>query len=143
MVALSESKHIMLVTQLDLPCLRNVVRLMMSFDEYEGMKDKVKVVVNRTGLANEHIGLKKAQETISSEIFAKIPNDYRSMAEARNNGVPLAVQAPKAAITQAVLDLAIALDRAGTDAADDTSLSIGKSNENVGAKKGWIPFLGK
>lgn len=142
MVALRESKHIMLVTQLDLPCLRNVVRLMMSFDQYDGMKDKVKVVVNRTGLVNEHIGLKKAQETISSEIFAKVPNDYRSMAEARNNGVPLSVQAPKAAITQSVLELAKSLDRAGTQAADGSG-SVNSTAEVATGKKGWIPFLGK
>ena len=46
------AKHILLVTQLDLPCLRNVVRLMMSFNEIDGLKDKVKIVVNRVGLDN-------------------------------------------------------------------------------------------
>ena len=46
------ANHILLVTQLDLPCLRNVVRLMMSFGEMEALKDKVKIVVNRVGLDN-------------------------------------------------------------------------------------------
>ena len=110
---------------------------MMSFDEFDGMKDKVKVVVNRIGLDNDHIGIKKAQETISSEIFAKIPNDYRSMAEARNNGVPLTVQAPKAMITQSVLELARSLDGTG----EDEPVGEGGQNEASG-KKGWIPFLG-
>ena len=50
MVALEMANHILLVTQLDLPCLRNVVRLMMSFDEMDGLADKVKIVVNRVGL---------------------------------------------------------------------------------------------
>ena len=36
LVALEMANHILLVTQLDLPCLRNVVRLMMSFGEMEG-----------------------------------------------------------------------------------------------------------
>ena len=31
----------MLVTQLDLPCLRNVVRLMMSFNEINGLKERL------------------------------------------------------------------------------------------------------
>ena len=35
MVALEMADHVLLVTQLDLPCLRNVVRLMMSFGEIE------------------------------------------------------------------------------------------------------------
>jgi len=138
MVAMRESKHVMLVTQLDLPCLRNVVRLMMSFDEIEGMKDKVKVVINRLGLDSEHIGLKKAQETINSEIFAKIPNDYRSMAEARNNGVPLIVQAPKAPITQSVVNLASALDGGEIVPAVDGEEQPAETEKK---KSKWIPFL--
>src|SRR5262245_15210815 len=50
MVALKSAKDILLVTQLDLPCLRNVVRLMLSLGEVEGLKEKVKIVVNRVGL---------------------------------------------------------------------------------------------
>ena len=50
MVALEMASQILLVTQLDLPCLRNVVRLMMSFGHMENMAEKVKIVVNRTGL---------------------------------------------------------------------------------------------
>ena len=50
MVALETATQVLLVTQLDLPCLRNVVRLMMSFGEINGLKDKVKIVVNRVGL---------------------------------------------------------------------------------------------
>lgn len=142
MVAMRESKHVMLVTQLDLPCLRNVVRLLMSFDQdqSEGMSEKVRVVVNRMGLDNEHIGLKKAQETINTEIFGKIPNDYRSMAEARNNGVPLTVQAPKAAITKAVINLAESLDGdvIESDGEDESGTAEVASQKKT---KGWIPFL--
>ena len=108
MVALEMANHILLVTQLDLPCLRNVVRLMMSFGQMDAIKDKVKIVVNRVGLDNQ-IGLKKAQETIGREIFWQLPNDYRVMVEVRNNGVPLIEQAPKAAITQSIIALADAL----------------------------------
>lgn len=109
MVALEMAHHILLVTQLDLPCLRNVVRLMMSFQQMEGLADKVKIVVNRVGLDNGQITLKKAQETIGREIFWQLPNDYRTMIEVRNNGVPLIEQAPKAAITQAIVGMAEAL----------------------------------
>ena len=94
MVALEMATHVLLVTQLDLPCLRNVVRLMMSFDDMDGLADKVKIVVNRVGLDNGQITLKKAQETIGREIFWQLPNDYRTMIEVRNNGVPLIEQAP-------------------------------------------------
>ena len=42
-MALEMANTIILVTQLDLPCLRNVVRLMMSFSEMNGLADKVKI----------------------------------------------------------------------------------------------------
>jgi len=109
LVALEMASHILLVTQLDLPCLRNVVRLMMSFSQMSGLADKVKIVVNRAGLESGQITLKKAQDTIGREIFWQLPNDYRTMIEVRNNGVPLIEQAPKAAITQAIVALAEAL----------------------------------
>ena len=68
-----------------------------------------------------HISLKKAEETIGSEIFWQLPNDYRTMVEVRNNGVPLIEQAPKAAITQSIIALADALcgDGAGRAAGGD------------------------
>jgi pilus assembly protein CpaE len=109
MVALEMATRILLVTQLDLPCLRNVVRLMTSFSEMEGMAEKVRVLINRVGLDNGQITLKKAQDTIGREIFWQLPNDYRTMSAVRNNGVPLFDQAPKAPITQSFLDLADAI----------------------------------
>lgn len=110
MIALEMATDVLLVTQLDLPCLRNVVRLMASFKEMDGVVEKIKVVVNRSGLENGQITLKKAQDTIGKEIFWQLPNDYRTMIEVRNNGVPLFEQAPKAAITHSIGSLAEALD---------------------------------
>ena len=132
MVALESANHILFVTQLDLPCLRNVVRLMMSFSQMENIKDKVKIVVNRVGLDNQ-IGLKKAQETIGREIFWQLPNDFRTMVEVRNNGVPLIQQAPKAAITQAILGLAEALSNSKGEAS---------AGDDKVAKKSWMSLFG-
>ena len=109
MQAFQMADEVLMVTQLDLPCLRNVVRLMMSFDEDAVLRSKVKIVVNRAGQDIGQISLKKAQETIGREIFWQLPNDYRTMVEVRNNGVPLLEQAPKAAITQSIISLAAAL----------------------------------
>ena len=110
MAAIECATKVVLVTQLDLPCLRNVVRLMMSFEEIDDLKNKVEIVVNRAGLDSGQISLKKAKETLGREIFALLPNDYRTMVEVRNNGVPLIVQAPRAGITHAIRDLASKLE---------------------------------
>ncbi|MDH3718331.1 MAG: AAA family ATPase [Planctomycetota bacterium] len=134
-LALELADHVLLITQLDLPCLRNVVRLMMSFNEKDGLTDKIKVVVNRAGLDQNQIGLKKAQETIGREIFWKVPNDYRTMVEVRNNGVPLIEQARKQPITQQIMGLAAALDG---DAEQDS-----EEDEEAAAKPGigrWFNF---
>lgn len=133
MAAIEAASRIILVTQLDLPCLRNVVRLMMSFEEIEGLQSKVEIVVNRAGLESGQISLKKAKETLGRDIYALLPNDYRTMVEVRNNGVPLINQAPKAAITQAMRDLAAKLQG---DNADAESEDDGKSGESKW-KKFW------
>ena len=106
MFALNQADVVLLVTQLDLPCMRNVVRLLMSFKGTATLDQKVKIVVNRAGDDTGQISLKKAQETVGREIYWQIPNDYRVMVEVRNNGIPLIQQAPKAAITQSIGQLA-------------------------------------
>lgn len=106
MFAMEMASEVLMVTQLDLPCLRNVVRLMMAFGEVDGLKEKLRVVVNRVGHGAGQISIRKAQETLGHDIFWQVPNDYRVMVEVRNNGVPLIEQAPKAAITQSITQLA-------------------------------------
>ncbi len=120
MMALEMANHILLVTQLDLPCLRNVVRLMMSFNEMEGMAEKIKIMVNRVGMGDGQITLKKAEETIGKEIFWQLPNDYKTMIDVRNNGVPLIEQAPKAAVTESIVALARVLSGDDAEAPDAT-----------------------
>jgi pilus assembly protein CpaE len=131
MVALREATHVLLITQLDLPCLRNVVRLLMSFEEIDGLKDKVKIVVNRVGLDSQ-IGLKKAQDTIGRDIFWQIPNDYRVMVEVRNNGVPLIEHAPRSGIAQSFGGLADAISGGEAQNSDEDRKSA--------AGRRWLNF---
>lgn len=133
MVAITNCSHLLLVSQLDLPCLRNVVRLLLSFDEIEGLKEKIKVVMNRVGLESRQISLKKAQETIGREIFWQIPNDYRTMVEVRNNGVPLIEQAPKANLTQSIIGLANAISGANTE-------SETTEDKETTRSRNWLKF---
>ncbi|MBL8852687.1 MAG: response regulator [Planctomycetaceae bacterium] len=136
LVALNFADHILLVTQLDLPCLRNVVRLLMSFDEYHGLKEKVKVIVNRCNLQSNQISVKKAEETIGQAFYAQIPNDYQTMAAVRNNGVPLVMQAPQAAITQTFMNLTNSLFNVQKPA---VPAEVGPATN----KKQWLGFLSR
>ncbi len=132
--AMELADDIILVTQLDLPGLRNTVRLLTSLEAIDGLIDKVKVVVNRAGLDEGQISLKKAQDTIGRDIFWQIPNNYRTMVEMRNNGVPLIEQAPKAAITQAFVEFTHALT--GKE-------SHTQADSESGARSRWLAFWQK
>ncbi len=132
--AMELADDIVLVTQLDLPGLRNTVRLLTSLEAVDGLIDKVKVVVNRAGLDEGQISLKKAQDTIGREIFWQIPNNYRTMVEMRNNGVPLIEQAPKAAITQSFVEFAHALTGKEANMPSDSE---------TGARSRWLAFWQK
>jgi pilus assembly protein CpaE len=137
MMAMEMSSHVLLVTQLDLPCLRNVVRLMMSFEEYGGLKDKIQVIVNRVGQDSGQISLKKAQETIGTDVFWQLPNDYRVMVDVRNNGVPLTEHAPKAPITHSINQLADSLSGSAAPAEASDSPEDGESKS-----RGWLSRWG-
>lgn len=130
------SNEIVLMVQLDLPCLRNMVRLLMSLQQMESIRDKIKVVVNRAGLESGQISLKKAKETIGREVFFQIPNDYRTMVEMRNNGQPLIEQAPKALITQAVMQLTELLDSGVITSTEEAT----KGTIDKGIASGWKNF---
>jgi pilus assembly protein CpaE len=133
--AMEASDSILLTTQLDLPCLRNVVRLLQFFDGEETLADKVKV--NRLGLQDTQISLNKALETIGRDVFHQIPNDYGTMVESRNNGVPLLTYAPKAKLTREIEKLSLALDTSSSVVAG------GSPTEEVKQKKRLFSFFGK
>jgi pilus assembly protein CpaE len=133
MAAMEVSDAVLLTTQLDLPCLRNVVRLMQFFDVQEGLTEKIKVIVNRLGLEDTQISTSKALETIGCDIYWQIPNDYPATVESRNNGVPLITQSPKSKLTRSLIQLAQSLDGAMGDFDD--------SEERKG-KKRLFGFLG-
>lgn len=133
LAAMEASDSVLLVTQLDLPCLRNVVRLMQYFDQNEILAEKIQIVVNRLGLEDSQISINKALETIGRDIAWQIPNDYATMVDSRNNGVPLISRAPKAKVTKALEKMARSFDgSAGVDA---------KDGEDKKPRKGLFSFL--
>jgi pilus assembly protein CpaE len=132
--AMAASDVILIVTQLDLPSLRNANRLMQYFKRQPGLFEKVKIVVNRMGLEDSSISLNKALEVLGHDIFAQIPNEYSTMVEARNNGVPLITQAPKSRLTKSIIQLANNLDQ--STEGEETS------EEKKPSRKSLFSFLG-
>jgi pilus assembly protein CpaE len=121
------SGNVLLVTQLDLSCLRNVIRIMQFLEQVSGLKEKVEIIVNRAGLEDNDISLNKALESIGRTVFWQLPNDYATMAGARNNGLPLCQFAPKSRLTRSLNDLVRGLTSAepGTKSADEPAKKKG------------------
>ncbi len=130
---------VLVVVQLYLPCLRNLVRLQMSFDQIDGLAEKTKIIVNRVGLESGQIKLKKARETIGRDIFFQIPNDYRTMVEVRNNGIPLLEQSPKAPVTIAIKGLADLLESDGQQPVPDAAAQAASTTSSGS----WLNFWPK
>lgn len=133
LAAMESSDSVLLVTQLDLPCLRNVVRMMQYFDQNETLAEKIQILVNRLGLEDSQISVNKALETIGRDIAWQIPNDYATMVDSRNNGVPLISRAPKAKVTKALEKMAHSFDGSSGANAD--------TSDEKKPRKGLFSFL--
>ncbi len=131
--AMEASDAVLLVTQLDLSCLRNVVRMMQFFDLNEALAEKIQIVVNRLGLEDSQISLGKALETIGRDITWQIPNDYATMVDSRNNGVPLISRSQKAKVTKALEKMARSFD--------STTTGDGDADDDKKTRKGLFSFL--
>jgi pilus assembly protein CpaE len=91
-----------LITLLNLPCLHNTNNLLKSLSSTgAAQKDQVKLVANRY-LKNNDIEIAEAEESVQSEIFWTVPNDYKTTMSAINRGKPLFEIAPKAKITKKI-----------------------------------------
>ena len=107
--ALEISDVILVVAQLDLTCLRNTSRLIGLFQQFDGLVDRVKLVVNRTGSTDVEISQAKAEETLKMPISWQIPNATKLFQAARINGAPIADVAKGSRPHQVFLEIARAM----------------------------------
>jgi pilus assembly protein CpaE len=68
-------------------------------------KDRIKIVINRF-LKKSDLSIKEAEESVKSDIFWLIPNDYKTTMSAINQGKALNDISPKAPITRNLAELA-------------------------------------
>jgi pilus assembly protein CpaE len=122
-VAFEMADVILVVIVLDITCLRNTSRLLDLFKQFEGMVDRLKLVVNRAGSAETEISLKKAEETLKMPVSWQVPVAVKLFQNARIRGVPISEVASGSRLHQAILEIARAL-------------SPGSSNESVKPRKG-------
>jgi pilus assembly protein CpaE len=100
---------ILVVVQLDLTCLRNTARLLGLFQQFDGLVDRVKLVVNRAGSTDAEISQAKAEETLKMPISWQIPNATKLFQAARIKGAPIADVAKGSRPHQVFLEIARAM----------------------------------
>jgi pilus assembly protein CpaE len=108
-IAYEMADVILVVIQLDLIGLHNAVRLIKLLRKFDGLSEKIKIVVNRVGSFETEISLKKAETILGAPIAWQLPNGKGLVHEARSKGIPIAVEGTGSKIHQAILEIAHAL----------------------------------
>ncbi len=96
------------VLQLNLPSMRYAKRVIGVLQSLGYSKSKIKPIVNRFTKAGD-ISIADAERSLGMPIFECIPNSYRAVHGAINQGVPILQFARKDAVSKSLLELARAL----------------------------------
>lgn len=102
--ALDRAHNIFLIVQMLLPYLRNANRMMSVFRSLGYPQEKVEVLVNRFW-KNSDIGLDDMRSSLGVTKMRIIPNGYKEVAKAINQGEPLVTVAKSSAVTKAIGEL--------------------------------------
>ncbi|MEB3286278.1 MAG: AAA family ATPase [Vampirovibrionales bacterium] len=108
LTALDLADDILLVSIVNLPCIRSSQRLLNLFNRLGYEANKIKLVVNRF-VAGEEISIEDVEDTLEHPVFWKIPNAYQVVMTAINRGIPIAEVEGGKNIQKNLLDFAYKL----------------------------------
>lgn len=104
--ALENADRVMVVLQQSVSHLKDADRLLRVLRDDMGIQSsRLQVLVNRYN-KSAAISLKDIEEALGCADLLLLPNDFNVVSESQNAGVPLAIHAPRAAITQALRQIA-------------------------------------
>jgi len=86
--ALDQSSTIFLISNTDLPSLRNAQRCLSIFERMGYKKEKIRLLINRYQKSLE-IRSKDIEETLNFPVYWFFPNDWPTIINSVNSGVPL------------------------------------------------------
>ncbi len=86
--ALDNSDLVLLITIINLPSVRNCQRCFDLFKRLGYTKDKIKIIVNRY-MENDEIKVEDVEEVLGHPVYFKIPNNYFTIINAINKGLPV------------------------------------------------------
>lgn len=105
LAALDAAERIVLVTQLSVSSMRATQRSLAIFRRLGYPNDKLCIVINRYQ-SGEVISPTDAADLLKSEIFFKLPNDYKASSDASTRGLPLSIADAQSKLTWAYAQLA-------------------------------------
>lgn len=85
-----QADHVFLITNLDLPSLRNITRCLPLLERMGSVKgeDWLRLVVNRYQ-ASDPISLKEVEKTLGLSVYWTLGNDFESVMNSINSGKPV------------------------------------------------------
>jgi pilus assembly protein CpaE len=83
---------IYLVTQVDVPSLRNANRLITHMERMGNAQRRVEVVLNRFEPRRIEIDEERIAKALGHQLQWKVPNDFASVRRSQNTGTPLALE---------------------------------------------------
>jgi pilus assembly protein CpaE len=108
-LVLSQANNIALIMQQSLTHVRDAKRLLRIITSSLSVpREHVTLVINRYN-ERDAVRVKDIQDTVSPPTIAMVPNDFRSVSESLNTGVPLLESAKTAPVTRSLQELAIKL----------------------------------
>ena len=103
---LESCDKVLVVLQQSVSHLKDADRLLRILREDMGLQSsRLQVMVNRYN-KNATVSLRDIEEALHCSGPLLLPNDFNVVSESQNAGVPLAIHAPRAAITQALRQVA-------------------------------------
>jgi pilus assembly protein CpaE len=93
MLAFEQADSVFLVSNVDLPSLRNIKRCLPLLERVTGglASDKVRLLVNRHNSTANEITEAEVEQTLGLKVFWKLSNDYQNVINSINLGEPLAL----------------------------------------------------
>lgn len=104
--AVREADYILIITQLSVPFIRNASQMYKSLLDMGAAEETIQIVLNRCKSADERITLEDVAGHFGKEVFAAIPNDYRSVQTSLDLGHPIKADCPNTPARRAIRQLA-------------------------------------
>ena len=82
------SDRILFTSIVNIPSVRNAQRCLNLFDSRNYSDNKVKIIINRY-MENDEIGIDDIENTLGKKVYWKIPNNYFTIMESINKGLPI------------------------------------------------------